>query len=282
MMEFIKGASVAAAISREISETIEKTGMRPPHLAIIRVGERPDDLSYERGAIKRMEKVGIHHTVSVMEEQVSQEAFLETFDRINGDPDVDGILLLRPLPPQLDGAMIERRIDPQKDMDGISPVNMAHVYAGLPGGYAPCTAEAVMKMLHYSGVEISGKRAVVVGRSLVIGKPLAMLLMKENATVTVCHTKTKQLEEVCQNAEILIAAAGQPKMIDRKYVGQGAVVIDVGIHVMEDGNLCGDVDLESISSAASLATPVPGGVGAVTTSVLAEHVLLAARKKQGI
>lgn len=281
-MELIRGASVAAAVSREISTTITKTGMAAPHLAIIRVGKRPDDCSYERSAIKRMDQVGIRHTVYEMEELVTEEAFLETFDRVNGDPDVDGILLLRPLPPHLDGAMIEERIDPRKDVDGISPVNMARVYAGTSEGYAPCTAEAVMKMLHFAGVELAGKRAVVVGRSLVIGKPLSMLLMKEHATVTVCHTKTKQLEEVCQTGEVLVAAAGCAKMIDRRFVRPGTVVVDVGIHVGDDGSMCGDVDLESVSAVASMATPVPGGVGAVTTSVLAEHVLRAAMKKQGI
>lgn len=178
--------------------------------------------------------------------------------------------------------MIERRIDPEKDVDGISPVNMAHIYAGTGNGYAPCTAEAVMKILQYSGTNIAGKKAVVVGRSLVIGRPLAMLLMKENATVTICHTKTKNLAQTCKNGDILIAAAGQPRMIRQEFVGKGAIVIDVGIHVEEDGKMCGDVDLESISSEASQATPVPGGVGAVTTSVLAEHVLRAAMKKQMI
>lgn len=281
-MELIKGSAVAASISKSISETIEKTGMIPPHLAIIRVGEKADDISYEKSAIKRMDKVGIHHTVYTMEDTVSQEEFLKVFDQINQDPKVDGILLLRPLPSQLDEHLIERRIDPEKDVDGIGPVNMAHVYAGTQMGYAPCTAEAVMKILHHSGICITGKRAVVIGRSLVIGKPLAMLLIKENATVTVCHTKTKQLEETCRNAEILIAAAGQAEMVNEKFVGKDAVVIDVGIHVKEDKTMCGDVDLESISSVAALATPVPGGVGAVTTSVLAEHVLFAAMKKQGI
>ena len=146
-MELIKGSAVAASISKSISETIEKTGMIPPHLAIIRVGEKADDISYEKSAIKRMDKVGIHHTVYTMEDTVSQEEFLKVFDQVNQDPKVDGILLLRPLPSQLDEHLIERRIDPEKDVDGIGPINMAHVYAGTQMGYAPCTAEAVMKIL---------------------------------------------------------------------------------------------------------------------------------------
>ena len=157
---------------------------------------------------------------------------------------------------------------------------MAHIYAGTGKGFAPCIAEAVMKIFEYSGIQVTGKKAVVVGRSLVIGKPLSMLLMRENATVTICHSKTQNLEKICQSGDILVAAAGQPRMIQHDFVGEGAIVIDVGIHVEEDGRMCGDVDLESIASVASQATPVPGGVGAVTTSVLAEHVLKAAMKKQ--
>ena len=185
----------------------------------------------------------------------------------------------RPLPKHIDEKAVENRIDPRKDLDGISPVNLAKVYAGDETGYAPCTAEAVIEMLDYAGVDIKGKRVTVVGRSLVIGKPVAMLLMKRNATVTVVHTKTVDMAATCKHAEILVAAAGSAKMIKPEYVADGAVVIDVGINVDEEGKLCGDVDFEAIGNIASIATPVPGGVGSVTTSVLAKHLVKAAHMR---
>ena len=183
---------------------------------------------------------------------------------------------MRPLPKQICQADIENMMDPKKDLDGISPINIAKIFAGDASGFAPCTAEAVVEMLKANHIEIAGKRAVIVGRSMVVGKPLAMLLMKENATVTVCHTRTIDLPGTCQSGEILIAAAGKAKMINGDYVRQEAVVIDVGINVDEDGKLCGDVDFQSIQEKASMTTPVPGGVGTVTTAVLARHLVLAA------
>ena len=175
---------------------------------------------------------------------------------------------------------IEERINPVKDLDGISPVNLAKVYAGDVNGFAPCTAEAVIEMLDYAGIDLTGKRVTVVGRSLVIGKPVAMMLMKKNATVTVCHTKTKDMAGTCRNAEVLVAAAGSAKMIKPDYVADDAVVIDVGINVDESGNLCGDVDFDSVAEKTSVITPVPGGVGSVTTSVLAKHLLRAAKMRK--
>ena len=183
------------------------------------------------------------------------------------------------MPKHIDEKAVENRIDPRKDLDGISPVNLAKVYAGDETGYAPCTAEAVIEMLDYAGVDIKGKRVTVVGRSLVIGKPVAMLLMKRNATVTVVHTKTVDMAATCKHAEILVAAAGSARMIKPEYVADGAVVIDVGINVDEEGKLCGDVDFEAIGNIASIATPVPGGVGSVTTSVLAKHLVKAAHMR---
>lgn len=247
-----------------------------PHLAIIRVGERPDDCSYERGAVKKMDKVGVRCTTYTFDADIDNDTFQAEFDKINENPDIDGILMLRPLPKQLDEKQIENKIDPRKDLDGISPLNLAKVYAGDESGYAPCTAEAVIEMLDYAGIDIKGKRVTVVGRSLVIGKPVSMLLMKRNATVTVCHTKTVDMAGTCKNAEILVAAAGSAHMIKKEYVADGAVVIDVGINVDDEGNLCGDVDFDAISDIAAAATPVPGGVGSVTTSVLAKHLVKAA------
>lgn len=275
-MEILKGLPVANAINEKLMEQVKSIEGPLPHLAIIRVGERPDDCSYERGAVKKMDKVGVRCTTYTFDADIDNETFQAEFDKINENPDIDGILMLRPLPKQLDEKQIENKIDPRKDLDGISPLNLAKVYAGDESGYAPCTAEAVIEMLDYAGIDIKGKRVTVVGRSLVIGKPVSMLLMKRNATVTVCHTKTVDMAGTCKNAEILVAAAGSARMIKKEYVADGAVVIDVGINVDDEGNLCGDVDFDAISDIVAAATPVPGGVGSVTTSVLAKHLVKAA------
>ena len=275
-MEILKGLPVANAINEKLMEQVKSIEGPLPHLDIIRVGERPDDCSYERGAVKKMDKVGVRCTTYTFDADIDNETFQAEFDKINENPDIDGILMLRPLPKQLDEKQIENKIDPRKDLDGISPLNLAKVYAGDESGYAPCTAEAVIEMLDYAGIDIKGKRVTVVGRSLVIGKPVSMLLMKRNATVTVCHTKTVDMEGTCKNAEILVAAAGSARMIKKDYVAEGAIVVDVGINVDEEGNLCGDVDFDAITDIAAIATPVPGGVGSVTTSVLAKHLVKAA------
>lgn len=275
-MDILKGLPVANAINEKLMEQVKSIEGPLPHLAIIRVGERPDDCSYERGAVKKMDKVGVRCTTYTFDADIDNETFQAEFDKINENPDIDGILMLRPLPKQLDEKQIENKIDPRKDLDGISPLNLAKVYAGDESGYAPCTAEAVIEMLDYADIDIKGKRVTVVGRSLVIGKPVSMLLMKRNATVTVCHTKTVDMEGTCKNAEILVAAAGSARMIKKDYVAEGAIVVDVGINVDEEGNLCGDVDFDTITDIAAIATPVPGGVGSVTTSVLAKHLVKAA------
>lgn len=279
-MKILKGADVVAAMNMKMKEELALFSGSIPHLAIIRVGERPDDLSYERGAKKRMETVGLRCSTYSYPENISDTEFKTEFSAINSDDDIDGILLLRPLPKHIDEKAMEAMIDPEKDVDGISPVNMAKIFAGDASGFAPCTAEAVIEILEYSQIPLAGKRAVIVGRSLVVGKPLAMLLIQKNCTITVCHTKTVDLSNTCKNAEILIACAGRAKMLDGSHVGADAVVIDVGINMDENNKICGDVDLESISSVASLATPVPGGVGTVTTSVLAKHVIQSAKRRR--
>lgn len=276
-MELLKGAPVSAAIREWAAEEIKQLQGSVPKLAIIRVGEKPDDMSYERSAVKKMEAFGLRVQTFVFPKDISDEEFKEAFQKINKDPDVTGILLLRPLPGQIKEKEIEAMIDPKKDLDGISPVNIAKVFSGDPSGFAPCTAEAVIEILKANNISIEGKRAAVIGRSMVIGKPLSMLLLKENATVTICHTRTKELPEICRQAEILVAAAGKAGMVEESWVSDGAVVIDVGINVDENGKLCGDVDQASMESRNLLLTPVPGGVGAVTTAVLAKHLIQAAR-----
>ncbi len=283
-MIILKGAAVAARIQEEIEaqlKELREEGLdRTPRLAIVRVGERPDDLSYERGALKRMEKCGLEARVYAFPNEISREEFENAFQEINRDDGIDGILLFRPLPKHIEEKRIMEIMDPAKDLDGICPVNIAKVFSGDASGFAPCTAEAVVEVLKANNIAISGKRTVIVGRSMVVGRPLSMLLLKENATVTICHTRTADLAGTCRGAEILVAAAGKAKMLDASFVGQGAVVIDVGINVDEEGNLCGDVDFASLDGAASMATPVPGGVGAVTTSVLAKHLVKAVRQRR--
>ena len=275
-MIILKGAEVSAKIREQVQEMLEGLGGKVPCLAIVRVGENPDDLSYERGAMKKMASFGLEARSYSFSGDISHEEFKEEFRKINEDPGVSGILLLRPLPKHIQEADIEKLIDPDKDLDGISPVNVAKVFAGDATGFAPCTAEAVVEVLKTNNIPIAGKRAVIVGRSMVVGKPLAMLLMKENATVTVCHTKTSDLAGTCRMGEILVAAAGKARMITGEMIREGAVVADVGINVDEDGKLCGDVDYEAAETKAAYLSPVPGGVGSVTSSVLAKHVIRSA------
>ena len=279
MSIIMKGSEVAAAMKEELLGDVEKLVAKGviPQLGIVRVGARPDDLAYERGAVKRMEAVGIRCKVIELPESISQEEFEKEFSAVNSDPDIHGILLFRPLPGQLNEDPVRSMINPKKDIDCMSPVNMAKVFAGDESGFAPCTAQAVMEVLAHFGIDVKGKRVTVVGRSMVVGKPLSMLLLKQNATVTICHTRTVDLGATCRNAEVLIAAAGKAKMIPAEFVADNAIVVDVGINVGSDGKLCGDVDFEAVASKSSYITPVPGGVGTVTSSVLAKHIISAAR-----
>lgn len=275
----LKGAEVSGKIKEQVQEMLQKLGGYVPKLAIVRVGENPDDMSYERGAMKKMEAFGLRVESHAFPADISDGRFKEEFRKINEDIQVDGILLLRPLPKQICETDIEKMIDSAKDLDGISPMNIAKVFAGDTTGFAPCTAEAVIEVLKAYDIPITGKKVTIVGRSMVVGKPLSMLMLKENATVTICHTRTKDLPGTCRQADILVAAAGRAKMLNGDFVGEGAVIIDVGINVDANGKLCGDVDFESIQDKASMATPVPGGVGAVTTAVLAKHLVEAASQK---
>ncbi|BDF04281.1 bifunctional 5,10-methylenetetrahydrofolate dehydrogenase/5,10-methenyltetrahydrofolate cyclohydrolase [[Clostridium] hylemonae] len=279
MDTLMKGADVAAAMKEGLikeTEALKEKGIHPC-LGIVRVGERPDDMAYERGARKRMESIGIRCEVTELPEDITQEAFEKAFRGVNDDPRIHGILLFRPLPPHLDEEPVRAMIHPLKDADCMSPVNIAKVFSGDESGYAPCTPEAVMEMLDHYKISLKGKRVTVIGRSMVVGKPLSMLLLKRHATVTVCHTRTVELSKTCRDAQILVAAAGKARMVTGDMVGDGAVVVDVGINVDEEGNLCGDVDFDSVQEKASHISPVPRGVGSVTSSVLAKHVIKGAR-----
>lgn len=274
----LRGKKVSDGIKEYVSKELETLSF-VPKLAIVRVGENPDDMSYERGATKKLKSFGLDVASYVFSQDISDEDFKKAFKDINENDEVTGILLLRPLPRTINEKDIENMIDPKKDLDGISPINIAKVFAGDTTGFSPCTAEAVIEVLKAYDIELIGKRVTVVGRSMVVGKPVSMLLLKENATVTMTHTRTVDLKKTCSDAEIVIAAAGRAKMLNSDYCGQDAVMIDVGINVDENGKLCGDVDYATLDGKASAATPVPGGVGTVTTAVLAKHLIQAAKMR---
>lgn len=281
MAEIWKGKPVADAMTARMQAEASELSARgvTPTLCIFRVGERPDDLAYERGAVKRCEAVGIRVVRERLPADVSQAEFDARFLAVNRDPSVHGILLFRPLPAQLDGEKARRMLDPAKDVDGCTDASLAGVFTGSGIGFAPCTAQAAMELLRHYGVDPKGKRAAVIGRSLVIGRPVAMLLMHGNATVTVCHTRTVDVPSVTRQAEILISAAGVLRSVTPDFVNPDQIVVDVGINWDEArGGISGDVDFDAVAPCVRAITPVPGGVGSVTTCVLADHVLQAARR----
>ena len=279
-MQELRGMPVVKQIAADAAlqvEELKKRGVEPK-LAVVRVGEREDDLSYERGLLKRFDAVGALVESVVFPLDVTQEELEAGIKKLNEDDSVHGILVFRPLPKHLDEEVIKEMVTPMKDVDCMGSANTAHVFAQDGKGHAPCTPQAVIEMLDFYGYDLTGKKAVVVGRSMVVGKPLAQMLLKKNATVTICHTRTADLRAEVKAADFVFACAGVAKMLDASYISEGQVVIDVGINML-DGKLCGDVDYESVSEIAAAATPVPGGVGTVTTSVLLKHVLVSAMQE---
>lgn len=280
MSELLKGAPVAAALAERAAERASALVARgvTPTLAIVRVGERADDLSYERGALKRCERVGVSVRRFAFPEGVRQEELLAVIERINADASIHGCLIFRPLPAPLDEAAVCAALAPEKDVDGVTAGSLYGVFAGRPTGFPPCTAEAVLAVLDHYGVPLEGARATVVGRSLVIGRPVAMMLLARNATVTMCHTRTADLAAECRRADVVVAAAGRAGAVGASCLAEDQVVVDVGINWDEgEQSLVGDVDPSARDVVRAL-TPVPGGVGAVTTAVLAAHVVDAAER----
>ena len=284
MAEIFKSKPVVdAMVARMQGDTaaLSERGIIPT-LCIVRVGERPDDLAYERGAVKRCESVGIRVQKVVLPADVSQADFDEAFAAVNRDETVHGILLFRPLPKQLDGERARQMLDPKKDVDGCTDASLAGVFANAKVGFPPCTAQAAMEILHHYGVDPKGKKAAVIGRSLVVGRPVAMLLMHENATVVNCHTRTVDVPSITRQADILIAAAGMLHSVTPEFTNPDQVVIDVGINWDEaKGGISGDVDFDAVEPVVRAITPVPGGVGSVTSCVLAAHVIEAAKRTIG-
>ena len=291
MAKLLLGKEVTDALNEKLMErtaALKEQGIIPT-LAIIRCGANPSDLSYEKGATKRAELVGVAVKKYELPEDVTKEALMATIDEINGDDSVHGVLMFRPLPKHLkaDQDEICNRLDPKKDVDCMADLSNAGVFEGRKDlGYAPCTPEACMEILDYYGIDCKGKSAVVIGRSLVVGKPAAMMLMGKNATVTVCHTKTVNTAEVARSADILVSAAGVLGSLTKEYVRPGQVVIDVSINWDPNkvnskggkGAIAGDAVFEEVEPVVEAITPVPGGVGSVTTSVLMKHVVEAAEK----
>jgi methylenetetrahydrofolate dehydrogenase (NADP+)/methenyltetrahydrofolate cyclohydrolase len=280
MAEILKGAPIAAAMNektaREVAE-LKAMGTEPT-LAVVRVGNREDDIAYERGAIKQCEAVGIHVRPIALPAESSEDALIAVLRDLNADKAVHGVLLFRPLPAHIDDDRVRNALAPEKDVDGITDLSLAGVFAGTGAGYAPCTARACMELLDRCGIDPNGKKAVVVGRSLVVGKPVAMILLERNATVTICHTGTRNLPAECREAELLIVCAGHAGIADADCFSPGQTVVDVGVNILPGGGLCGDVDTGAARDIVKAVTPVPGGVGTVTTSVLAAHVADAARR----
>ncbi|MDR0888692.1 MAG: bifunctional 5,10-methylenetetrahydrofolate dehydrogenase/5,10-methenyltetrahydrofolate cyclohydrolase [Coriobacteriales bacterium] len=309
MARLLKGADVASAIDSKTKVTADelaKTGITPT-LAIVRVGENPGDMSYERGAAKRAGAVGVGVKNFVCAPQTTTGELINVIKDINSDAGIHGCLLLRPLPKHIDEDAVRNALDVAKDVDCACDLSLAGVFASSDGafangcGYAPCTAQACMEILDYYGVELAGKNAVVVGRSLVVGKPVAMMLLAKQASVTICHSHTRGLPAICKGADVVVACIGKALFLGREYFRdaprdaaaykgrgrndtprEGQVVIDVGVNMTAGGKLVGDVDFGEAEKLVSAITPVPGGVGAVTTSVLMQHVVDAAKKASNV
>lgn len=281
MANILKGAPAAKAIGEAVKEKISmlKNMGTVPKLAILRVGDKPDDIYYENAASKKAAMFGVEVLKTAFPESVDQERLEEEVHKLNRDETVNGVLVLKPLPGHIDSIRISELLLPEKDVDGITPYSMASVYSGGGGGYPPCTAEAAVELLKYYNIPLAGKSAVIIGRSTVIGRPAAMLLLKENATVTVCHTKTLNIGDITKNADIIITAAGKAGSLRENMTAPGQTVIDVSMNESAGGSMCGDADFERVSNVVENITPVPGGVGALTTAVLLSHTVDAALKK---
>lgn len=275
----IDGRTVAKAFKEEVAQRAQAMIAQgvTPHLAVVLVGEDPASQVYVRNKENGCKKAGIRSTVIRLEESCTQEALEETVRRLNADESVDGILVQLPLPRHLDEASVLRLIDPDKDVDGFHAMNSGRLMNGQPG-FVPCTPLGVMELLRHYGIDPAGKRAVVIGRSNIVGKPMAMLLLAANATVTVCHSRTQNLAEITRQADILVAAVGRANFVTADMVKPGAAVIDVGINRV-DGKLVGDVDFDAVSQVAGYITPVPGGVGQMTIAMLLANTLEAAQKR---
>lgn len=280
----LKGIEVTRKITKELTATVAdlKDKGIVPTLAIVRVGNKEDDIYYQQSAVKRCNTIGIAVEEYIYDATITEEELVHEIINLNLDDTINGVLILRPLPKHISDDVVCKTLDPRKDIDGITDGSLAAVMKNDKTGFAPCTARACIEVLNFYEIDPSGKNVVVIGRSLVVGKPLALMLISLNATITVCHTRTKDLPGEASRADILVAAAGSAKMVKKEHVKEGAVVIDVGINQDENGKMVGDVDYDDVIDKVSHITPVPGGVGTVTTAVLAMHVVEAAKNQHSI
>lgn len=277
--KLLLGTTVAKDKTEQLREKVEelhKQGIKPK-LVMMRVGDKADDLAYQRSALSRMEKVNILSEVQEFPNDVTEEVFLRQLEENNQNDEVHGILIFLPLPKHLDLKKVKECISPDKDIDAISPINIARLM-NAEECFVPCTPKAVMELLSYYNIPLQGKHVVVIGRSMVVGKPVSMLLLNENATVTMTHSKTTNLHELTKSADIIVCALGKSKFLTEEYVSSHSVVIDVGINVDETGALTGDADTEQILPIVKAITPVPRGVGSVTTVMLAKQVIESAER----
>ncbi|MDR1014391.1 MAG: bifunctional 5,10-methylenetetrahydrofolate dehydrogenase/5,10-methenyltetrahydrofolate cyclohydrolase [Coriobacteriales bacterium] len=282
MAELLRGSEVVAALSRDLAPAVSALEARgvTPTLAIVRVGEREDAVSYERSATRRAREVGVRPRSMHLPSEVTTEGLMDAVTGLNRDDSVHGVLVLHPLPSHVDEHAVRNALAPEKDVDGITDLSLASVFTGGTTGFPPCTAAACLEMLDHYRITCEGRRAVVIGRSLVVGRPLAMMLLGRHATVDIAHSRTRDLPALVREADIVVACVGRARMIGGSCLSEGQVVMDVGINVAADGTLVGDVDFAAAQAKAAALTPVPGGVGTVTTSVLVKHVVAAAGKAE--
>lgn len=279
MAEILKGNIVANKIKESIVERIKELEQegKSPTLGIVRLGNDPSDVSYEKSIIKACDNLGVKAQVYEKDVKLSTEELIEFLEGLNEDDSISGILIFRPLPKHIDEEKIRNTINPEKDVDCMHPLNLELIFEGDMSGFAPATPKAAMEILLYNEIPLEGKNVVVINRSMVVGKPLAMMLLEKNATVTICHSRTKKLDEITRNADVVVTALGKPKFFDMKYFTKDSIIIDVGVSLDSEGKLSGDVDYENVVDSVKAITPVPGGVGSVTTTLLLNQVVKACK-----
>lgn len=274
-MKLLKGNEVAKVIKNQISKDIKVLNDlgKFPKLAIVRLGNDPSDISYEKAIIKNCDNLGIDTSVTELDIRIETDDLIKRIEGLNEDKSISGILVFRPLPKHIDEEKIRMALDPSKDVDCMHPLNLEKIFEGDDSGFAPCTPKGAMEILLHNDIPLEGKNVVVINRSMVVGKPLAMMLLKKNATVTICHSRTKNLPEITKNADIVMTALGKAKLLDDKYFNEDSIVIDIGVSLDDNGRISGDVDIDKVDDKISMLTPVPGGVGSVTTSILLKQVV---------
>lgn len=279
MTNILSGKVVSKDIREQIKRQVEEMSNKEkyPTLAILRVGKNPGDISYEKSILKSCDNLGIKTRVVELDMEINTEGLIGEMESLNNDDSIFGILLFRPLPSHIDEESIRNKICVEKDVDCMHPLNLEKIFEGDITGFAPCTPKAAMEILSHYDIPLEGKKVAVVNRSMVVGKPLAMMLLEKNATVTICHSRTKDLASITRDADIVITALGRAKFFGREYFKEDSIVIDVGVSLDDEGSISGDVDFKGVEDFVNMITPVPGGVGAVTTSILLSQVVSACK-----